>query len=219
MVEFRPVGPEFARPWVKVPKDWRRPDIPGGYTVLWDDDREYGQVVPRPTLEEVRSFYNLASYYTHDEGWNENPTRLLDRALVHLAWRSDHGREVDPAWPEFFGGRSSRVLEIGCGNGAMLALMRDQGHQVTGVEPDAAARANARSAGLEVFEGTAESLPSELANRRFDIVLFHHVLEHCLDPGLAVVRAGELLADNGYLVAETPNNACRGATAFGDCWC
>jgi hypothetical protein len=42
-----------------------------------------------------------------------------------------------------------------------------------------------------------------------------HVLEHCLDPRLAVSNAAGLLAERGLLVVETPNNGAEGLQQAG----
>lgn len=73
-----------------------------------------------------------------------------------------------------------RLLEIGCSNGRRLARLRDEhGLDVAGVEPSAAATADAASQGLDVKVGTADHLPQ--ADASFDIVAFGFCLYLC-DP-------------------------------------
>ena len=57
-----------------------------------------------------------------------------------------------------------------------------------------------------------------LRRDRFDVVVFMHVLEHCADPTAAIENALTLLRPGGRVVAEVPNNACRGAARFGIFW-
>jgi SAM-dependent methyltransferase len=97
----------------------------------------------------------------------------------------------------------------------MLAAL---GHSVVGVEPDPAAAAVARRAGHHVYDGTAESLPPELSAESFDVVIFMHVLEHCIDPFGAIRNAVGVLRNDGLVVAEVPNNGCEGARRFGVMW-
>ena len=66
---------------------------------------------------------------------------------------------------------------------------------VRGVEPDPRAVRVARERGLDVMEGTAEQLPAEVQDRRYDLIVFSHVLEHTLDPVLALANARELLTE------------------------
>jgi len=66
--------------------------------------------------------------------------------------------------------------------------------------------------------GTAESLPIELAGRRFDFVFMSHVLEHCRDPKAALKNARSILKPGGRLVVETPNNNAMGLRMAGPTW-
>jgi len=72
-----------------------------------------------------------------------------------------------------------RVLDIGCGNGALAAdLARERKAVVTGIDQDAAAIRAARAAyaapNLTFVEGDARRLPSG----GFDVVVLSNVLEH-----------------------------------------
>jgi len=79
------------------------------------------------------------------------------------------------------------------------------------------ARIAAGDAG-EIFNGTAEMLPVELADRSFDAVLLSHVLEHCSDPSNAIRNALTLLSPTGTLVIEVPNSQALGFAMFGALW-
>src|SRR6266850_3384010 len=87
-----------------------------------------------------------------------------------------------------------------------------------GVEPDPTARRVAAERGLEVYAGTAEELPPEIRHRAFDIVVFSHVLEHCLEPIRALQIAASRLKPNGVTVVETPNNEAAGCREAGSAW-
>jgi SAM-dependent methyltransferase len=135
-----------------------------------------------------------------------------------VAWRPGTP-DIDASWVRReFGDRTLRVCELGCGSGRLLEAFRAAGHRVVGVEPDAGAREIAQGNGLQVYEGTAESLPESIVGQRFDVVLMHHVLEHCVDPRLALERAWSLLEPDGTLVLETPNNEAIGLRWAGVAW-
>lgn len=219
---FKNIDPDTARRWLLVPGDWRRPAAGERYEILWDGDRSYGQVWPRPPLSDLRAHYEVEQYYTHaaDLAPASRPPGLLQRLQTKISWLADKGIEPDRSWwLRILGDRRPlRILEIGCGSGAGLSTLRALGHCVVGVEPDPAARAVARDAGHEVHEGTAEDLPPQVAGDRFDLVIFMHVLEHCLDPFEAMTNAVHVLKAGGTVVAEVPNNDCRGAGRFGMTW-
>lgn len=204
--------------WKIIPLDWRRPGVVGSHQIFWDRQREYGQVLPRPDLATVASFYEVEEYYTHKTAAMLQPG-LFGRALRHLAWRRDKGIEPNSDWwKRVLGNKPLRILEVGCGDGSNMRVLSSLGHEVVGVEPDTAARVNAHAAGFEVYAGTAETLPAEVVGKTFDVVFFMHVLEHCLDPEAAIQSARSVLNEGGKIVAEVPNNACLGARYFGSAW-
>lgn len=221
MLDFFDITPESAERWLCVPGDWRRPNVQQHFEILWDASRSYGQVWPRPNQEEVIRFYDLESYYTHGTGAEPKALAMgVEQKLqTKLSWLLDSGEDPDRAWwLGVLGPQKLRILEVGCGNGSNLSIFKDLGHEVVGVEPDMMAHQQACNGGYLVYRGTAEELPSEVAIERFDVVVFMHVLEHCIDPFLAVENVVGVMKPGGLLVAEVPNNECLGATRFGELW-
>lgn len=221
MPAYTHIDPDIAETWLHVPGDWRRPHVKEDYTILWDSARSYGQIWPRPSPREVLAYYQTEEYYTHGvaKGSTELHTRPDQRLMTKLSWLADRGLEPDQAWwRHVLGGVRLRILEIGCGNGSNLSLLRSLGHEVIGVEPDTQALEIARKEGHQVHEGTAELLPVEVSNDRFDAVIFMHVLEHCIDPFQAVQSVVRILNSDGLVVAEVPNNECIGRKRFGLLW-
>lgn len=221
MQEFEDVDPERAVLWLTVPADWRRPAKREAYTLLWDKSRDFGQLWPRPKPEDVREFYHLDSYYTHQD--SDTPTRsagdILQKLQTKLAWVTDGSVEATPDWWQAtLGPESLDVLEIGCGGGANLEKLAKLAHRTIGVEPDPKARATALAAGQSVLPGTAEVLPKEVTELRFDVILFMHVLEHTISPFPALKNAVRLLKPGGLVVAEVPNNACLAVDRFDVNW-
>lgn len=102
----------------------------------------------------------------------------------------------------FAAGRS--LLEIGPGAGEFGAVAQEMGFDVTGLElrRDWAAQITAMF-GYPVEVGDFSSWsPGE---RRFDVVAMGDVLEHLADPTSALVKASQVLAENGVLWLSTPN--------------
>lgn len=81
--------------------------------------------------------------------------------------------------------RPTSVLEVGCGEGYMLAALADAGlgAELVGVELSATAVADARArlgTRARIEQGDARELGTD--GRRFDVVLMLEVLEHLEDP-------------------------------------
>lgn len=109
-----------------------------------------------------------------------------------------------------------RLLDVGCGNGGFLALVRSAGWQVEGIDFDAEAVETARSRGLTVHHGGFETLSDR--NACFDVVTLSHVIEHVHDPLALLSRIHGLLKPGGTLWLETPNLDSLGAMRFGVFW-
>lgn len=115
---------------------------------------------------------------------------------------------------------STRVLDAGCSTGRLLLrLHRSHGvpaGNLWGVEQDHGAAASARQSGLDqvVESGFAEArLPGG-----FDRIVFWHSLEHLHQPGIALEKAADLLAEDGSLVIALPNIGSPEAGRYGADW-
>lgn len=99
--------------------------------------------------------------------------------------------------------RPRRILEVGCSNGWRLdALRRLSGAECAGLDPSAKAIAKGRSdyPELDLYEGTADSLPFQEAS--FDAVIFGFCLYLCDRQDLfrIAAEADRVLADRGVMV-------------------
>jgi SAM-dependent methyltransferase len=196
--------------------DHARPDHPTEYQVEWCFPCGYGRVAKDFTPEDVAGFYG-EGYYTHgDDFVPTRPKRWLDRLRVALAWRGDHGVTLSPAeLPQ--SKKNPRLCDVGCGGGLAMSEFKHAGYEVVGIEPDAEARLVAGKIGV-VHDGIAEALPSEVAGQEFDAVLLSHVLEHCIDPLAALRNVKSLMAPDGTLIVEVPNNGSLGFETYGAGW-
>jgi O-antigen biosynthesis protein len=97
-----------------------------------------------------------------------------------------------------------RVLDVGCGAGHLGRLLKERGHQVTGVELVSEQADEARRWLDFVVTGDVESgLP--FAAGAFDAVIFADLLEHLVDPWRVLREAAALLTPGGVVVASVPN--------------
>jgi SAM-dependent methyltransferase len=106
---------------------------------------------------------------------------------------------------EFRGGGT--VLDIGCGRGEFLSLLRTAGITARGIDLDPEMVAFCKGEGLDAAEAEAVSYLEGLTDRSLDGIFAAQVVEH-LSPR-AIVRLLELaatkLASSGTLVLETIN--------------
>lgn len=99
-----------------------------------------------------------------------------------------------------------RVLDVGCGEGAFAALVKERtGAEVWGIELDARAAKVAASRLDRVFDGDALARLADVPDGAFDVVVTNDVLEHLVDPYAALRALRAKLAPGGCLVASIPN--------------
>lgn len=103
----------------------------------------------------------------------------------------------------------SRAVDLGCGRGEWLDLLRQQGIAAVGVETNPEFVAKCRERGLEIYEANALAWLEQCPERSVDLVTAFHLVEHfspndllrLLDGVLRVLRPG------GMAIFETPNPA------------
>ena len=99
-----------------------------------------------------------------------------------------------------------RVLDVGCGGGALGAALKAAGAaHVAGVERHPAAAAEARGRLDRLVEGDLAVVALPFAPGEFDYIVFADVLEHLSDPDAVVRRYLPYLAPEGRVVVSVPN--------------
>ncbi|HEY2930835.1 MAG TPA: class I SAM-dependent methyltransferase [Acidobacteriota bacterium] len=167
-------------------------------------------------MEPMPSEAELESFYPSDYWYQESDASWLSR----LEWRyrrlvlSDHVRFVVR-----FLQPSSRVLDVGCGSGTFLYLVKQRGHQVMGLDFSGEAAAEAkRRYGLTVKVG---SLPQHLDSLREwspQAATMFHVLEHLIDPVAALKQISSVLEPQGQLFVQVPSLDSWQFALFGARW-
>lgn len=104
--------------------------------------------------------------------------------------------------------KNAKVLDIGCGGGLFLSLLKGEGVQTVGIElSDSRAHYAATRHGLEVHKRPIESdfWQKEYADH-FDAVTLWDVIEHVNYPFQTLQSATNVLKAGGLLLIDTP---CR----------
>jgi 2-polyprenyl-3-methyl-5-hydroxy-6-metoxy-1,4-benzoquinol methylase len=213
--------------------------VPGEWGFLQCTECGLAWLNPRPIAADLHQTYR--TYYTHVK--NGKPSLLGDvrerakRALYATTpgysglgngwiWRQI-GRALTrlPAMRErallgtmcLDGGRKGTLLDVGCGNGRFLLLMREAGWEVRGVEPDpVAAKIAQEENGIPVTVGALDD--AELPDESFDAITLNHVIEHVHDPVALLSQCRRVLKPKGTAVIVTPNIESLGHETFGCCW-
>jgi len=106
--------------------------------------------------------------------------------------------------------RAKRVLDIGCGSGYFLDLLRERLPEVesAGFEFNSEAANVARAKQHNVFDGaSADVLLNTQPPESLDAVCIFQLLEHVVDPVALIQLAHRLLKADGVLIVAVPDNA------------
>jgi SAM-dependent methyltransferase len=161
---------------------------------------------PRPTRDELDRIYP-PSYHAFQ--FSEENFGLAHRVRSRLEARRllSYCKGL---------GDHARILDIGCGDGFHLRLLRQfgkPGWQLEGVDTSDRAVMAARDSGLHVHLGTVES--AELAADSYDLVLLIATIEHVEDPPAVLSAAARLLKPGGRAVVVTDNTHTLDFRLFG----
>jgi 2-polyprenyl-3-methyl-5-hydroxy-6-metoxy-1,4-benzoquinol methylase len=95
--------------------------------------------------------------------------------------------------------RKSRILDVGCGSGLLLRQLRNAGFvNASGIDPYIVE--DVKYAGSVLVR--KQSIHNAIGN--WDLILFHHSLEHALDPLETLKSAARLLSPKGTCLVRTP---------------
>ena len=101
--------------------------------------------------------------------------------------------------------RGKKVLEVGCGRGEYLSLMRQAGAAASGLEHSPEAVAFCGRGGLDVAQGFVEAADQKLAAAPFDAFFMMNFLEHLPAPGATLQGIANNLSDAAVGLVEVPN--------------
>jgi len=151
---------------------------------------------PRPDFEEFERIYP-ANYHAFEFsaaefGFVFKVRRRLEAKRL-LAWCKD--------LPD-----DARIIDIGCGDGFHLELLKDFGKKtwtLEGVDADKRAASMAEKRNLKVHQGLLENL--DLPERFYDLALMIQTVEHVASPPELLANVRKILRPGGRVVIVTDN--------------
>ncbi|WP_266369290.1 class I SAM-dependent methyltransferase [Tellurirhabdus rosea] len=163
---------------------------------------------PRPTPDSIGRYYQSSEYISHSD------TRKGLISQLYHSVRSITLKQKVSLIDSLQPGRG-QLLDVGCGSGYFLAEAKEAGWQVSGMEPDEQARAQAIQ---RTGHTIAPSLPELPVKSPFDVVTLWHVLEHihALEDTLQWFKAH--IRTGGHLVIAVPNYESWDAKAYRREW-
>lgn len=99
-----------------------------------------------------------------------------------------------------------RVLDVGCGSGALGAVLKQRGVQeVVGIELNKEVAREAEKYLDQVVIGDVEQITPPFPKDYFNCIVYGDVLEHLKDPWSVLLKHKQYLNQSGYVVASIPN--------------
>lgn len=194
--------------------------VDGVFSVVRCDGCGLHYLNPRPAPEAIGQCYP-GDYYAYSGGRvqsvgpglkirikqliraNRSLSTLVGmiKPLRHLATDMAIADDL-PGWV-----KPGKVLDVGCGVGAFLDTMQENGWGTAGIEPGEVAADRAREKGHQIVcQSATDPLDDAFSGQLFDLVLMSHSLEHVHSPTQALENLRPLLRpETGRLIIEVPN--------------
>jgi len=113
---------------------------------------------------------------------------------------------------------ANEVLDLGCGRGEWLELLKEQGVNAEGIDLDDDMLSACRAQGLKVATGDAVAYLQSLPNNSRSVISGFHIAEHLSldDLKILVEESLRVLKPAGLLILEAPNteNLVVGTSSF-----
>lgn len=144
-------------------------------------------LTPQPGRAAIHENYS-EQYYRPWEEQGQLRSKIWERRMT----------QVEAVVP-----KAGRLLDVGCGTGALLQLARQRGWQVAGTEVSDFACKKAEAGGVPVSKG--EVWEAKFPENTFDVITCWHVLEHAAEPRRLLEECYRILRPGGWLFLATPN--------------
>ena len=111
---------------------------------------------------------------------------------------------------------NNRLLDVGCGAGALLEIAGEMNWEAVGIEISNSATEFVKSRKLNVFEGTLKQ--AAFPDDHFDVITCTEVLEHVTDSKELIYEMSRILSPKGVLWITTPNSCGISGKLLGSNW-
>ncbi len=159
---------------------------------------------------EIGKYYQSSNYISHSDTKEGVVNRLYHAVRKRTLKSKQHLIE------KYTGIKKGQLLDIGAGTGAFVKTMQDAEWEVTGLEPDEAARKTA------LTQNSVELKPlEELHSLRvdsYDAISMWHVLEHVHTLHEYIDIFQRILKKDGALIIAVPNYTSADAKHYKEHW-
>jgi 2-polyprenyl-3-methyl-5-hydroxy-6-metoxy-1,4-benzoquinol methylase len=140
-----------------------------------------------------------------------NPLLFVDRSVAKLG-----DLLLSPFKRKVIGYAGQKVLDVGCGSGEYLKLLRLRGCKLFGIDIGKVDEEELTQIGIKYINCELRDAP--FPDQMFDVVIINHVFEHLEDPIYHAGKLYRMLKPGGVLVVGLPNVASINRYIFGRFW-
>jgi SAM-dependent methyltransferase len=162
--------------------------------------------------DDLETYYSLPYYgsgKTKFVGLAETLTYVFNYIRASSILSHVHSHRDFPERP------TTRILDIGCGRGNLLKILKQKGFDCYGIERANFPR-NDEADNIHMYRQKIEDVG--FSENFFDVVLIWHVLEHIDDPISMIRETTRILRPGGLLAIAVPNFGCNQARFFRGSW-
>ena len=156
---------------------------------------------PQPSQEILSKFYPDRGYYNGKKTLSSYYDLILRNSKIRKIAKHTEKR---------------LVLDVGCGDGSLLAAMERKGWQCYGTDVSKSAYDIAKKRFKNVYLGQLRDCNFE--TEKFDVVMFNHSFEHLLDPKAELKETKRILKPGGLLYLSVPNFGSMQFKLAGEFW-
>ncbi len=161
---------------------------------------------PQPNEANLPKYYDSDDYISHTDG---------KRSLFEKAYQFVKNIALKNKLNLINSLQKSKgnLLDIGAGTGDFLVVAKENGWQITGIEPSSKAKEIAIKKGIYFVEDS-----STVETNSIDVITMWHVLEHVPNIENQIKELKRLLKPNGTILIAVPNFNSFDAQHYGHHW-
>ena len=160
------------------------------FQIHFDESKIIGKTIPVPKKGEIHKYYNSDEYLPHQI----NKRSLLGSVYTTIR-KYMHRKKLK--WMKHYLKEGSNVLDYGCGSGEFVRFLRRKSVNAYGYDPNIKFNLDDESNYL--------TNKTNWKNKKYDIIILWHVLEHTHDPFSLIKSLRLRLNKSGKIFIAIPN--------------
>ena len=173
------------------------------FKIFLDENKIIGKTIPVPKRGEMYKYYTSKNYHPH----SLNKRNLLT-SIYSVVRKYMHRKRL--VWMKSDLNKNKSVLDYGCGSGDFVKYLRKKSINAYGYDPNAEFNA--------IEETNFLTNRETWKNKKYDIIVLWHVLEHVHNPFFLIQLLKKRLNKKGKIFVAIPNFKSFDSKYYGKYW-